>query len=125
MARMTSASAYTEFHQATNFTFDPYMPVVVFGAILSGVELALTSPLGLQSVARLLAVGGALCCAAGVAITLATNVPLNRLMATWSVSAPPADWAATRARWIHFHLLRTLLSVPALACYLLSVLLIP
>jgi hypothetical protein len=32
MARVSSASAYTEFHQATNRTFEPYMPIVVFGA---------------------------------------------------------------------------------------------
>jgi hypothetical protein len=30
MARVSSASGYTEFHQATNRTFQPYMPIVVF-----------------------------------------------------------------------------------------------
>ena len=28
-----SVSTYVEFHQATNRTFDPYMPIVVVGAI--------------------------------------------------------------------------------------------
>jgi hypothetical protein len=40
----------TEFHQATNHTFDPYMPIVVNGAILGGVALATISP-GIHSVA--------------------------------------------------------------------------
>jgi hypothetical protein len=29
----------TEFHQATNRTFDPYMPLVVFGAFFGGIAL--------------------------------------------------------------------------------------
>ena len=33
MSRL-SASTYVEFHQATNHTFDPYMPIVVMGAVL-------------------------------------------------------------------------------------------
>src|SRR5262249_41151297 len=43
MARVSSASAYTEFHQATNRTFDPYMPIVVFGALFAGIALAVVS----------------------------------------------------------------------------------
>ena len=40
MARL-SASTYVEFHQATNHTFDPYMPIVVVCALLGGVVLAI------------------------------------------------------------------------------------
>jgi hypothetical protein len=41
MSRLSSASAYVEFHQATNKTFDPYMPIVIFGALLGGIALAI------------------------------------------------------------------------------------
>ena len=40
MSRL-SASTYVEFHQATNHTFDPYMPIVVVGALLGGIVLAI------------------------------------------------------------------------------------
>lgn len=43
MSRL-SASTYVEFHQATNHTFDPYMPIVVLGALLGGIVLASFSP---------------------------------------------------------------------------------
>src|SRR5262249_45862298 len=43
MARVSSASVYTEFHQATNRTFDPYMPIVVCGALFGGIALAVVS----------------------------------------------------------------------------------
>jgi len=33
MSRL-SASTYVEFHQATNHTLDPYMPIVVVGALV-------------------------------------------------------------------------------------------
>jgi hypothetical protein len=39
MSRL-SVSAYVEFHQHTNRTFDPYMPIVVIGALAGGVALA-------------------------------------------------------------------------------------
>lgn len=38
-----SVSTYIETHQATNRTFDPYMPIVVVGALLGGLVLAIQS----------------------------------------------------------------------------------
>lgn len=119
MALMSSAAAYTEFHQASSQTYDPYMPIVVNGALVGGIALAALSP-GLHSTSGILAIVGVVCYVAVIAISLATNVPINKLVAQWSIQTPPADWAAVRARWIRFHILRTLVSVPALASYLLS-----
>jgi uncharacterized membrane protein len=122
MARMSSASAYTEFHQATNQTFDPYMPIVVFGALFGGVALVALSP-GMGSLSGGLAIAG-ICGYVGVlAVGVPTNVRINKLIARWSVQAPPEDWRVIRARWVRFHIFRTLFSLPALACYILSVLL--
>jgi hypothetical protein len=39
MSRLT-ASSYVEFHQHTNRTFDPCMPIVVIGALAGGSGLA-------------------------------------------------------------------------------------
>jgi len=122
MARMSSASAYTEFHQATNHTFDPYMRIIMIGALLGGIVLAAISP-GILSAAGTLAVAGAICYACVIAVTLLTNLRINSLIAGWSIEAPPENWTIVRARWVRFHILRTLISVPALASYLLSVLL--
>ena len=123
MARL-SRSAYVEFHQASTQTFDPYMPVVVFGAIFSGVALAAVSP-GLHTASGALALAGAFCYAAVIAISLATGVRINKSIAGWRIESPPENWATIRARWIRFHILRTLISVPALVCYNLSVLVAP
>ena len=67
-----------------------------------------------------LAVACFFCYAAVIAISLLTGVRMNQVIARWSIESPPDDWALIRARWIRFHILRTLISVPGLACYLLS-----
>ena len=121
MARVSSASAYTEFHQATNRTFDPYMPIVVFGAFFGGIALAAVS--GVNSVAGQLAIIGAACYAVVIAITLAANLRTNKLIGGWSIQSPPGNWRAIRTGWIRYHVLRALVSVPCLTCCILCVLL--
>jgi uncharacterized membrane protein len=118
MSRL-SASAYVEFHQATNHTFDPYMPIVVVGAFLGGFVLAILSP-GVYSRSSKLAVAGSVCYAAVLTIALLTNVRINKQIARWSVQSPPGDWTLIRASWVRFHIVRTLFSLPALACYILA-----
>ena len=119
MAQVSSASAYTEFHQATNRTFDPYMPIVVFGALFGGIALAVVSS-GVNSASGQLAILGAVCYAVVLAISLATNVRTNKLIAGWSIQSPPDNWRAIRTGWIRYHVLRTLVSVPGLVCYILA-----
>ena len=121
MSRL-SALTYVEFHQATNHTFDPYMPIVVVGALLGGIVLAILSP-GVHSLSGELAITGSVCYVAVLVISLSTNVPINNQVARWSVQSPPADWTRIRASWVRFHVVRTLFSLPALACYILACLL--
>ena len=121
MSRL-SASTYAEFHQATNHTFQPYMPIVVMGALLGGIVLAILSP-GIHSLSGELAIAGSVCYAAVIAITVPTNVRINKQVARWSVQSLPDDWTLIRASWVRFHILRTLFSLPAFACYILACLL--
>jgi uncharacterized membrane protein len=118
MSRL-SVSAYVEFHQATNRTFDPYMPIVVIGALLGGVALAVVY--GVHSIPGQLAAAGAVCYALVLIITLPTNLRINHQIESWSIQNPPREWAQVRARWIRFHVIRTLFSVPAFVLYLLAV----
>ena len=121
MSRL-SASTYAEFHQATNHTFQPYMPIVVMGATLGGTVLAIFVR-GIHSLSGELAIAGAVCYAAIIAITLPTDLRINNQVARWSVQSPPDDWTLIRASWVRFHILRTLFSLPAFACYMLACLL--
>jgi hypothetical protein len=118
MSRL-SASAYVEFHQHTNRTFDPYMPIVVIGALAGGIALALMY--GVHSISGQLIAAGAACYALVIIIGVPTCVRINHQIASWSIQNPPLEWAKMRARWIRFHVIRTLFSVPAFATYVLAV----
>ena len=120
MSRL-SVSAYVEFHQHTNRTFDPYMPIVVIGALAGGVGLA--AMYGVHSIAGQLAAAGAVGYAFVIIIALTTNVRINHQIASWSIQNPPREWAQMRARWIRFHIIRTLFSVPAFVVYVLAAML--
>jgi uncharacterized membrane protein len=115
----TSVSAYVEFHQHTNHTFDPYMPIVVVGALAGGIALAVKY--GIHSTSGQLAAAGAVGYAFVLIITLPTNLRMNHQIESWSIQNPPREWGKTRARWIRFHVIRTLFSVPAFAIYVLAV----
>ena len=95
------------------------MPVVVIGALLGGAILAALSP-GVWSLPGQLAVSGALCYAATLPLTLSTDARINNQIAGWSIRNPPDDWRAVRARWVRFHIIRTLISLPALVFYMYS-----
>ena len=118
MSRL-SVSAYVEFHQHTNRTFNPYMPIVVYGALAGGIALA--AMYGVHSIPGQLAAAGAICYALVLIIAVSTDVRINQQIASWSIQNPPREWAQIRARWIRFHIIRTLFSVPAFAIYLLAV----
>ena len=110
-----SPCTYVELHQSTNRTFQPYMPIVVVGAIVGGVVLAVAS--GIHTASGQLSAFGAVCYAAVIAITVPTCLRINKQVARGSIENPPGDWAAVRARWIRFHVIRTLFSVPGFALY--------
>ena len=117
MSRL-SVSTYVEFHQATNHTFDPYMPIVVVGALLGGIVLAILSP-GIHCSPvnwplpdlSVMSQSWRLPC---------PDVRINKQIARWSVQSPPGDWAPIRARRVRFHIVRTLFSLPGLACYVFA-----
>jgi uncharacterized membrane protein len=48
-------------------------------------------------------------------ITLAVEVPIDNLIATWTVTSLPADWQQLRERWAFFHTVRTVVSLAAVA----------
>jgi uncharacterized membrane protein len=120
MSRL-SVSAYIEFHQHTNRTFQPYMPIVVVGALAGGVALAVIY--GVHSIPEQLAAAGAVCYALVTIIAISTNIPINHQIESWSIRNPPHEWARMRARWIRFHVIRTLFSVPAFVVYVLAAML--
>lgn len=75
MSRL-SVSAYIEFHQHVNHTFDPYLPIVIIGALAGGVSLAVM--FGVHSIPGQLAAAGAVCNALAIRSGMRTCVQINK-----------------------------------------------
>jgi hypothetical protein len=56
-----------------------------------------------------------------MAVTLICNVPINKKVQSWSIAAPPPEWAELRDRWENYHTIRTVLIVSGFSLFASSV----
>jgi uncharacterized membrane protein len=80
--------------------------VTILGAVMIFLEGELATRYGL-----LYLTGLAVYLCGTIAVTGSIHVPMNEEIATWSQTAPPPDWAAVRARWARWNLVRTVASI--------------
>jgi uncharacterized membrane protein len=94
--------------------------------VLGGVMTLLTiAAAGLASGDRtrlILLVAAAACFVAAGLITRFLNQPINAIVMTWSVDAPPANWMQLRDDWWHWHLLRTAFGIGGLCLLIVATL---
>jgi uncharacterized membrane protein len=92
------------------------MAVLMISAVLVGlIMLVLLLFRARSQAAGWLALAALLMMIAVLAITLAVEVPIDNLIATWTEATLPAGWKEIRARWAAFHTFRTFLSLGAVA----------
>ncbi|HXI67543.1 MAG TPA: DUF1772 domain-containing protein [Steroidobacteraceae bacterium] len=72
----------------------------------------------------LLLVAAGLFIAAGL-ITRFLNQPINAVIMTWSVQAPPASWVQLRDAWWRWHILRFIAGLGGLCLLILAALCLP
>ena len=61
--------------------------------------------------ARWMFLVGGLLLLAGIVVTVAIEVPMNKQVVTWDPQALPANFLEIRDRWLRFHVVRTALGV--------------
>jgi uncharacterized membrane protein len=91
------------------------MAVLMISAVVIGLIAVVLLFRSRSTVAAWLAAIGLLLMIAVLVITLAVEVPIDNLIATWTEATLPADWQVIRARWSAFHTVRTFLSLAAIA----------
>jgi uncharacterized membrane protein len=91
------------------------MAVLTISAVVIGIVVVVLLFRNGSTVAAWLATIGVLLMITVLVITLAVEVPIDNLIATWTEATLPADWDEIRARWSTFHALRTFLSLGAIA----------
>jgi uncharacterized membrane protein len=101
--------------------FDPaidrYQPATVAIAVLSAVVILLHSLTSAEIVFTAIGLVGTL--GIGV-VSMAVNLPINRTMASWPPDAAPPEFEPLLARWMRFHVVRTLSGVLGLAGFVLA-----
>lgn len=115
-----SASAYVEQQQNAIRSLNVLLPAMGAVCIVLAIALAITA----RDDARdrtLLAAAAVLMIVAGL-VTRFANQPINAIVMTWSAQAPAANWAQLRDTWWHWHIVRTLAGIAALALVVLATL---
>ncbi|WP_020673774.1 DUF1772 domain-containing protein [Amycolatopsis nigrescens] len=113
---------YIEMHKKLGRGYHPAMPLIVNGAMLAEIALAVLVP----AIAPRLLFAAALLLTLGVqGVSHLANVPINRRLLAIDTSAIPADWKDPRPEWRSWHSLRTALAMAAVTVNALAVALLP
>jgi uncharacterized membrane protein len=94
------------------------MPATVLLTLLAGLFVYWRHP-----TAGLLVLAGFVCFAVATATTLLVNVPIDEMMAGWSLATLPTNWMQIRDQWETFHTLRTFVTLAGFAATVAGVLL--
>jgi len=86
-----SASCFTQFQQGLHSHFVRLMPILISISILSGITAMILLRRQYNTRDFVFTTIGALCIAAVFVLTLIVNVPINKELMTWQVSAPPEN----------------------------------
>jgi uncharacterized membrane protein len=89
------------------------MPAAVLATLVAGILVYRRNP-----AAGYLTLAGCACVVGATAITLLVNVPIDEMMAGWTVATLPADWMQIRDRWETYHAARTFVTLAGLAATL-------
>ena len=91
-----------------------YMQIAMAASILAPIRWAFTmdGPKG----SRWFAISASSLSLISFIVTRFGNVPINRMIRTWSAVAPPADYERLLSRWMMFNDLRTATAIISFAC---------
>ena len=107
------ANVYVALQQQGIRTLNVAMPALGAATALVTVTSAV---LGREDRTRVLLLLAAVVCfvAAGL-ITRFLNQPINAIVMTWAVDAPPANWTQLRDEWWRWHLMRLIAGLAGLS----------
>jgi uncharacterized membrane protein len=110
--RLLQSSAWITEHQVMDALLSRVMPPFWNASVLILIAAAFFT----RGQARSFFALAAILLAVSLVVTVSVEVPMNRKIALWNASVPPADWAEVRDRWLSFHLIRTIFGFIAFVC---------
>jgi energy-coupling factor transporter transmembrane protein EcfT len=115
-----SSASYTEKMQHAIRVFTVPLPtVVILGVLFTIVSTFLARHERFDFWVLIVA---SVCIVAVALITAWGNIPINNQIKTWSINAPPSDWAELAQKWWWFQTLRMLSAIGGLSLLTLTTL---
>ncbi len=115
-----SAVTFVEMHQGAVRGLNALLPATAFAAMVLVVALAwLARGKGMVFWLYIFAIGLMI---AGGLVTRFFNQPINAQVMTWTADTLPANWSAIRDTWWNWHVVRTGISILAMAVLLAGIL---
>ncbi len=111
-----SSSSFIEFHQTLDSVIAPRLTAVYLAALLTGLlALYLTrqqvdSPFFISTSLALL------CLLADIGLAVMGDIPLNKLISTWSPAHFPTNWTEVRSQWLFYMYWRQVFSISGFLC---------
>ncbi len=100
VTRHMQPTAYIEIRKLLDRHLRVSLPGVYYATLLSSIALTafcVTNPSGLLFFCSVIAL---IALVADLALTLRGNVPLNKIINTWTEQSYPADWNSYRSKWL-------------------------
>ena len=107
-----AANFYVALHQQGIRALNVTLPAL--GAATGLMTLA-SVLLGQGNRTRFLLLAAVICFAVAGLITRLLNQPINAIVMTWAVDAPPTNWTHLRDQWWQWHLMRLVAGLAALS----------
>lgn len=114
-----SPATFVEMHQGAVRGLNQLLPGIAFASIVLVVALAWLARS--KGIVFWLYVGAIALMIAGGLVTRFVNQPINAQVMTWTAETLPANWGAIRDSWWTWHIVRTGISVLAMAILLAGI----
>lgn len=116
------APSYIQLRQLTDRNFMAKYKYVIYFTLLASLLLCIftaAKPTGFLFISSVIAFAALV---ADVLLAIKGNVPINKLINTWSADNYPANWETYREKWLHIYCLRQVANIAGFTSLLLGAL---
>lgn len=120
VCKKMDAHSYIRFRQLTDVNFMAKYKYVMYASLLTSLLLCIFTsdkPGGLLFTSSVIAF---VALVADVLLAIKGNVPINKLINTWSTEDYPANWQSYRDKWLHVYARRQLVNIAGFTSLLLG-----
>ena len=105
------AASFILFQQELHLTFGKLMPLLIIVSLLSGAVSLVLLRRNYKSDEFTFTAVATLCMVVTLVLTRLVNVPINEMLMTWHITAPPKNLMELWAPWEKVHTIRTIVSM--------------